>query len=298
MITLAVTAYRESQRENGNWIRRCVSVASHHPFVGEILVYDDGSEDFDLLKEWLAGTPKLRLLHGAKNVGVFGAKYASVANATYDWVQLCDSDNFMDSAYFDGLAQVVSDPSVWYCPSFARPKFDYRHLCGEWTLNDIPALTRKKLFACFINTGNQCVPRDSFISTFAYYARGGRLDKQQRCYFGDRQTDDLKWRLIYDAADSIFLNKTWLLYGNALHVLKGLEYDHHWTLGTDSSWVRAPEEKYVLPLVYCQELRDALMDKPARYEVVHWTSGNRRVVTLINQHGEEVRIDGDTLQQL
>jgi len=136
MLSFAVTAFNEMSdgRDNGHKILQCIRDAALHPAISEIVVVDDGSEDWPELETLLRNQPKVRAFHNPVNLGVFGNKVEAVACAWGDWVMTCDSDNFMDTNYIDRVSSMERLPDVWYCPSFARPKFDYRIWLASTTL--------------------------------------------------------------------------------------------------------------------------------------------------------------------
>jgi glycosyltransferase involved in cell wall biosynthesis len=218
---------------------------------------DDGSEDFDTLRAHLNAEEKVRLFHNAQNRGVFGNKLEAIAQCRHSWVINCDSDNYMGLPYLDLAASLAKDPRTWYCPSFAKPEFDYRELVGRWHLANIEELLEKPLAECALNTGNQIVHRKSFMKVFGGY-RGRRFDLLQPNYLelptSERTTH--RHRLVYDAKDSLIFNMEWLFAGGTLEIVPGLEYDHYYTSGPESNYARAPEEKDKLNDILIATLRE------------------------------------------
>ena len=97
-ISFSVTAYNEYDptRAKGARFMRSLSAAQANPAIDEILVTDDGSDDYAWLTEQMQQYPEIKLFHNEQNLGVFLNKIESVANATGDWVILSDSDNYKD----------------------------------------------------------------------------------------------------------------------------------------------------------------------------------------------------------
>lgn len=250
MISFAVTAYKEMtpMRLNGTRIMACIKAALAHPAIDEIVVVDDASENFDQLTALVGGLPKVKPFANPTNQGVFGNKLEAIARSSGDWVINCDSDNLMDTAYIDLVLTVIRDKKTWYCPSFARPKFDYRQHIGQHTLKDIGGtIEAGGIICCLMNTGNQTVHRESFMELFQQY-RQQRADLMFPNWLGLQQSQrtTLHYRLAFDACDSLLFNSTWLQNGGTLQVVAGLEYDHHYSAGNDSNYVRAPQEKHSL----------------------------------------------------
>jgi len=166
---------------------------------------------------------------------------------------MCDSDNFMGPDYFDRLAELTPwDADSLYCPSFGRPMLDYRDHCGEYDMAGFVKLAGKSRFGCLINTGNQFVHRDSFLYTLSRFQQD-RFDFDQPDYFAADNQQDPIWRVIYDAADSAFINTTWLKGGGTLRIVKGLHYVHNCM---PESFARAPQLKESLHPIYLCEMMD------------------------------------------
>jgi hypothetical protein len=199
---------------------------------------------------------RTRFYHNEENLGVFGNKLEAIASCRCDWVVNCDSDNLMDANYLDLVVSLKKNHDTWYCPSFARPEFDYRGLVGRWDLANVQELLEKPLAECALNTGNQIVHRESFMEVFRGY-RGRRFDLLQPNYLelptSKRTTH--RHRLVYDAKDSLIFNMEWLFAGGTLEIVPGLEYDHYYTSGPESNYARAPAEKDKLNEVLVAELK-------------------------------------------
>jgi len=249
MFSFAVTAYEETmpRRMHGQRILRCLKPAIEHPAIDEIVVVDDGSQDFSQLEALLGKAPKLHLYHNEENLGVFGNKVEAIARCTSDWVVTCDSDNHLPKDFIDLLANIKLSENVWYCPSFARPHFDYRELAGVYDLSTIHELQGLPLAECCMNTGNQTVHRESFIEAFAHL-RGPRFDLKMECPMGvpTSRRNGETWRLAWNACDSLILNATWLRFGGRMYVMEGLEYDHFRATKDEGNYVRSPREKRLL----------------------------------------------------
>lgn len=258
MISFAVTAFNEMSpgRLNGCRLMACIGPAEQHPQIDEIVVVDDGSNDFPQLASVLCGHPKVRLFQNVPNRGVFGNKIEAVARCRGEWVITCDSDNVMSPAFLDRVIREATDWHTWYCPSFARPNFDYRHLVGLYTANNIGPMLDKPLAACAVNTGNQTVHRQTFMEVFEQY-RGNRADLMLPNWLGlpEEEREKHYWRLVFDANDSCILNMLWLQAGKTLAILEGLEYEHYYASGPEGNYTRSPIEKEKLGVILLDELR-------------------------------------------
>lgn len=251
-VSFAVTAYKETTR-GGPTVLQCVEAAVQHPQITEIVVVDDASPDFAKLKDMVADVPKLKLFQNEKNLGVFGNKLSAVAHSSGDWVINSDSDNVFSQEAISLVLSRDLEPMTWYCPSYARPVFDYRKLVGRYDSSNIAKLANAGGMAeCLMNTGNQTVHRDSYLSVFGQYLNE-RADLLLPNYLGipEAKRKNSHWRDVFNACDSLVFNSIWVNSGGTLDVLQGFEYDHYWTSGSDSNYNRAPTEK--------EALNDALM---------------------------------------
>jgi glycosyltransferase involved in cell wall biosynthesis len=246
-VSFAVTAYEETSR-GGPTILDSLAAAIEHPSVDEIVVCDDASSDYEGLLAMLDGTPKLKVFRNDENQGVFGNKLAAVSHCTGDWVINSDSDNVLSAGFITTVLAQDLDPLTWYCPSFARPKFDYRPFVGRHNLSNVEGLIRQGgMAACLLNTGNQTVHFDRYMDVFEQYL-GQRADLMLPNFLGLSQSKRAEryWRDVFNACDSIMFNSLWLRCGGTMEVVDGLEYEHFWTGGDDSNYNRAGAEKGTL----------------------------------------------------
>ncbi len=285
-LTLAVTAYNESQRGNFGWIRECIKPAMTQPLVQELVVTNDATPDYDGLVDAVADAsaaspPKSGMLwirQNPKRLHVFGNKLESVCSSTSEWVLLCDSDNIMPAEYYRRLEKLAPwNPDTWYCASFARPEFDYRGLIGEWKLDDVARMMAIPNAWCFVNTGNQFVHRERFLDIFGKY-RGKRFDLEQPNYFelSDEERAMERWFLAYGAADSFFLMKEWLISGGTVNCVPGLGYEHRTETGDQSNYNRAPPEKLAIGPAYYLEMLDAAKGEKHGYVFVRFAGPTLR----------------------
>jgi glycosyltransferase involved in cell wall biosynthesis len=285
-----VTAYDESRRGGCQWIMECLKAAQDNPHVDEIIVVNDGTPDWAYLACELAPIQKLRFVQNPARLHVFGNKLESVWQATSDWCLMCDSDNIMDRNYYDILAeQQPWEDDCWYCASKANPTFDYRKFIGTWdrqTILDIVARDAS-MYWCFVNTGNQFIHRKTFLDIFGKY-RGKRFDLEQPDYFKAENRQDEKWFLAYGAQDSFFFMKEWLVAGNRVKCVDGLEYDHRIKTGDRSNYERGPIEKCYLAPAYYLELIDAVNGEKHDYTFL---SLSRSIAQYIREDNKIVMLN-------
>jgi len=259
MLTLAITAFdeMEERRGCGNRLLQCISYAQKHPSIREIVIVDDGSERYSELLALLSKEPKkLWIGSNVQNLGVFVNKIEAVARSTSAWVITCDSDNCMDAGYIDKVLSLWRTEKSWYCPSFAKPKFDYRELIGSYNGKTLKRIIRHPSFPCFFNTGNQVVHQKTFMKVFGKY-RGQRADLLLPNWLGiqEKKRKSHYWRMVFDACDSFLLNYLWVQAGGSIGIVEGLEYLHHYATGDDGNYARSPKEKAELGEILLTQLR-------------------------------------------
>lgn len=176
------------------------------PRILEVVISDDCSEarHWNKVKMICDQYPnKVKLFRNQKNLGCYFNKRQSVVEASGEWVIIFDSDNVMKSEYLNALYSLPKwESDTVYAPDFARPSFDYRHFSGiVINKSNVRKMVGQLRFDCLINTMNYVVHKEEYLAIFD----------------GSKEP----W-----TADTIFQNYNWLMAGNKIHVVRGMEYDH------------------------------------------------------------------------
>lgn len=202
-ISLAITTYNRFDFT----IKSCSQVL-HDPRIDDIVILDDCSTDgsFEKLVEHFKPWPHVRVLRQAKNRGMSFNKYSAIGYAKNPWCIILDSDNCIDGSYIDHLKLVNWIDSTIYCPSFAKPNFDFRVLSGAppFGPDNISSYLRGKhgdKMNMLMNCCNYFVNRDEYLRIY-------------------KHNPEMK------ATDTAWFNYNWLLAGNNFYVVPGMEYDH------------------------------------------------------------------------
>lgn len=176
--------------------------------VSEIVIVDDCSQkiDFKVVEAFCESYEKVRLYRNKANVGCYQNKAIAISKAHNEWVAILDSDNIFRPDYLDKLFRYNTQhgwkSNTILAPDFAQPTFDYRHFSGHTiTKQNVSGYAKKKRFDCLINTANYFVNRDEYLRVF------------------DKSIEP--W-----TADTMYQNRNWLVAGNQIHVLQGLQYEH------------------------------------------------------------------------
>lgn len=218
-VSVALTVYNRSTLAL-EAVRRVVA----DPRVAEIVVSDDASEpsEYRRLCALLAGLgPKVRIHRNDRNRGPLWNKHHAVSLCTSEFAILFDSDNVLHTAYLDCLFKAAPwRRDFFYCPEFARPRFDLR-LFGGVTL-DLALVRRAMLWDprdrridVLLNEGNYLVPVREYGEAIGP--------------FRDMHVH---------AADAFAASYLWMRGGGRLHVRKGLAYDHRMHDGSYSQATR------------------------------------------------------------
>jgi hypothetical protein len=216
--------------------------------IAEVVVSDDASE-LSEYKQLCAMVmelgPKVRIHRNNRNRGPLWNKHHAVSLCRSEFAILFDSDNVLDTAYLDCLFRAAPwRRDCFYCPEFARPRFDLR-LFGGVTL-DLALVRRAMLRA----------PRDRRIDV---------LLNEGNCLVPVREYGEAigPFRDLPVHADAFVTSYLWMRQGGRLRVLKGLAYDHRIHDGSHSWATREDNTREI------SEIRDAILAErpwPARAE--------------------------------
>lgn len=206
MITLAITTYNRPEMTFDSF-----SNVLKDDRITEILIIDDHSDwdNFIKLKELCNGLKKVKVKRNEKNLGCYHNKRKAIVHSKNEWVIIFDSDNKMDVSYLDSLNNLninqgteLLSPSYIYAPEFARPHFDYRGFTNQVIdKGNVSNYVSKPKFDCLINTCNYLVHKDTYLSVWKDHPE--------------------PW-----TADTLFMNYNWLMSGNKIRVVSGMQYDH------------------------------------------------------------------------
>lgn len=180
----------------------------------DLVVVDDGSPHPYSIDHGVGNYPRL-VMH-PDNVGCYRNKRRAVQACANAWVILLDSDNAISEGYLDALDRYAPhDTRVLYCPTFARPAFDYREYTGLIVdKHNVAAYVDRPRFLTALNTGNFLVHRETYLKVH------------------NDKFDPL-------AADSLYFCVRWLERGGLITFVPNLEYEH--ALSADSNYVKHAE---------------------------------------------------------
>jgi glycosyltransferase involved in cell wall biosynthesis len=175
-----------------------------HPIIGEICIRDDASDwsTYYAIQDACDSFPKVRLERNSTNVDCYMNKSKVIGMASFDWCILFDSDNLMNEDYLNKIASMEWDKKTILAPCFARPHFDYRAYSGLIVdKSNVAGYFDQPMFQTALNTCNFFV------------------NKQEYCWVWDGSINPV-------TSDSIYFAYCWLAFGNKIHIVEGLQYDH------------------------------------------------------------------------
>lgn len=188
-------------------VKECLAWVLNDQRVSEIVIVDDCSTDGsdEVLEEWVAesNSPKISFGRNERNVDCYENKYRAVLNCVSPWVILFDSDNHLETGYLNALFDLATwDPDTVYCPTFAKPHFDYRKFEGlEVDAHTVRPYLEDQTFLTALNTANYMVPRVRYIQAW------------------DESVDP-------HTADSLYMAYRFLKQGMKLSFVPNLHYFH------------------------------------------------------------------------
>jgi glycosyltransferase involved in cell wall biosynthesis len=205
-LTLAITVYNRY-----DLLLESFACVIDDPRIDEILIMDDCSElaYWNKIKELPKFNPKIKVVRQLENRGMSVNKRDAVFHSSNEWVILFDSDNavasdYLDALYADAFINNEQMGRFIYCPSFAKPQFDYRKFEGEIfglkSLGVKPDLS-DAMCNCLFNTCNYVVNRKTYLEVW-------------------QGNPEMK------GSDTIWFNYLWLKAGNYFRVVPNLHYLH------------------------------------------------------------------------
>ena len=217
MISLCITNYNRYEM-----LLESFAQVLNDDRISEIVIVDDCSTD-EIYGKVLAAVfdmPKVKLYRNQQNLGMSLNKKRAVELAKSEWCIILDSDNAIGLDYLDALFKTghfyaaplrnrgITTPEHYfydnwiYCPSFAKPQFDYRKFEGWHTrLPYAKNLLKDPAGECLFNTCNYVVNRAEYLKVYQH-------------------NPEMK------GTDTIWFNYLWLKAGNSFYVVPGMEYFH------------------------------------------------------------------------
>lgn len=195
-----------------------------NPYIREIIIYDDCSDDFDKINhefEKYITSGKLKVFRQEKNIGALRNKIMALEKASEEWICLMDSDNYCSISYFESLENYWNqrglNKNTIYTPSGALPVFNFSNLTtpvNRTSWNDL-----HRSYGVMLNAGNYV------------------LHKEMVPYMLPILNDSS----IKGFVEVKYMNYVWIRDANAcIQVVPGMTYNH--TVHDGSLWMRDANE--------------------------------------------------------
>lgn len=199
MISFACTTYNRYQMAIDSFAQ-----IIDNDFISEFVIVDDASTDNSgmMLHEHFKNNEKVKVFINDKNIQMSRNKESVISKCKEDYVLIGDSDNTFTNESIESLKNIDFKPDTIYCPSFAKPSFDYRKFSDQtFDKRNASFLVRDSMGNCCMNTANYLVPREAYSEVYEYNPE-------------------------HLASDTIWFNYLWLKAGNKFEIVEGFEYDH------------------------------------------------------------------------
>lgn len=173
--------------------------------ISEIVICDDDSGDgsYEFLCNYFNNNDKVKIYENESNLDCYLNKKRSIELANNEWCIIGDSDNIFGVDYLDKIYSCEEwDKYTIYTPDFAKPTFNFKSFSGLLiTKENVSQWIDEPMFEVMCNAANYFVNRSEYLRVF----------------------DDSKNPV---TSDSIFMIYNWLMAGNKVQVVDGLEYEH------------------------------------------------------------------------
>lgn len=176
------------------------------PRIDEILICDDHSKEeyWNKIKELPKFNPKIKVVRQLENRGMLVNKRDAIFNSKNEWVIIFDSDNVIGKDYLDAFEesfQIQFMGSIIYCPSFAKPNFDYRKYENQLYHKTKKPPLEDPMCNCLFNTANYIVNREEYLNVW-------------------RENKEMV------ASDTIWMNYLWMKSGRTFAIVPNMHYFH------------------------------------------------------------------------
>ena len=182
--------------------------------ISEIIIVDDASSgtiysELNSKILTLNATKPIHLFRNVVNLGMSRNKAKAISYANKEWCIIFDSDNIIDSSYLDALemwtdlkSERFNFKNTIFCPSFARPQFDFTHYSGlSIDRFNAPRLIKNDIINTSFNACNYVVNRDEYRRVYEYNPE-------------------------HLGTDTAYFGLLWLKAGNRFLIVDNMEYDH------------------------------------------------------------------------
>ena len=196
-LSLCITTYNRFEL-----LKESYAQVIDDPRISEIIIVDDCSTEPGIKEKVnsLAGG-KVKVFHQVENRGMSRNKADAISYASNPWAIIFDSDNIIGPDYLDAIPRHLAADTI-YCPSFAKPEFNYTAYEGMMFISDDACQWIKDdMINTCMNTCNCIVNRDFYMKTYQYNEK-------------------------HIASDTIWHAYNHLKAGGSFYIVPGMHYFH------------------------------------------------------------------------
>jgi len=196
-ISLCITTFNRYEL-----LKESYAQVTDDPRISEIIIVDDSSTEPGIKEKVNSlACGKVKVFHQVQNRGMSRNKADAISYASNEWCIIFDSDNIIGPDYLDAIPKQLNSDTI-YCPSFAKPEFDYRKY-ENFTVNksDAVRMIKEDMFNTCMNTCNCLVHRDTYLQTYQYNST-------------------------HIASDTIWHAYNHLKAGGSFYIVPGMQYYH------------------------------------------------------------------------
>lgn len=208
-LSIGITTYNSA-----SWVIKQLNlnyINNLEELVDEIVIQDDCSNDFNILKQY--ESKNIKIFTNKQNLSPLYNRVELLKNCKNDWVLIIDSDNSIrftsesGSSWIDVVKNFdLSDKKTIYCPGFINHS-SYNNIIGKRM--DLSFFKKnfndpEYYLQTFGNAGNYIVPRKEYLEV------SKQIDPSFCGYIGE----------------VLYFNYLWLINGNYIACKKDFEYNH------------------------------------------------------------------------
>lgn len=154
-ISVAIPYHGDRQKYTEQTIRN----AAKRTDIKEVVVTLEPDSVFNLTH------PKLKVFQNEKRLYVFRNKVEAVRRCSSPWAALIDSDNIVNSLYFNPLKNLPMVENVIYCPELGIPKLVYTEFVNRQIDKEhVSDRMREPRFDMLFNTMNYVFHRETWLA--------------------------------------------------------------------------------------------------------------------------------------
>ncbi len=132
------------------YIRKCLESIIQQTYSNlEIIVVDDCTKDhaIEIVEEYRKNDNRIKIIHNAKNLGLFHTRIEGIKQATGDYIAFVDSDDFLNLDYYRILIDKMEDTNADIVYSTTVITYEHKRYIHQLAEENLPnQLENEKIF--------------------------------------------------------------------------------------------------------------------------------------------------------